>query len=95
VPVEFFTFAMLVAGAMELWLFAVTAALFGAASAFFGPASTGLIPETASRERLQQANQLIAISRSGTAIFGPAASGVLIATIGPAWCSPSTARRFS
>lgn len=83
--VELFTFGMLVAGAMELWLFAVTATLFGAASAFFGPASTGLIPQTASPERLQQANALIAISRNGTAIFGPAASGVLVATTGPAW----------
>jgi predicted MFS family arabinose efflux permease len=83
--VEFFTFGMLLAGAMELWMFGATAALFGAASAFFGPASTGLIPETASRERLQQANALIALSRSGTSIFGPAASGALVATIGPAW----------
>ncbi|MGH3130465.1 MAG: MFS transporter [Gaiellaceae bacterium] len=83
--VEFFTFGMLVAGAMELWMFGVTAALFGAASAFFGPASIGLIPETASRERLQQANALIAISRNGTSIFGPAVSGALVATIGPAW----------
>ncbi len=83
--VEFFTFAMLLTGAMELWMFALTATLFGAASAFFGPASTGLIPETASRERLQQANALMTISRSGTAIFGPALSGVLVASIGPAW----------
>ena len=83
--VELFTFAMLLAGAMELWMFAATAMLFGAASAFFGPASTGLIPETVSGERLQQANALISISRSATSIFGPATSGALVATIGPAW----------
>jgi MFS family permease len=83
--VEFFTFGMLLAGAMELWMFAATAALFGAASAFFGPAATGLIPETASRERLQQANALIAISRSATSIGGPAISGALVAAAGPAW----------
>ena len=83
--VELFTFAMLLAGAMELWMFGATAALFGASSAFFGPASTGLIPETASRERLQQANALIALSRSGTSILGPALSGGLVAAIGPAW----------
>jgi len=83
--VELFTFAMLLSGAMELWMFAATAALFGAASAFFGPASTGLVAETVSRPRLQQANALLALSESGTNIFGPAASGLLVATVGPAW----------
>jgi MFS family permease len=83
--VELFTLALLLAGSMELWMFVVTAFVFGGASAFFGPASTGLIPETASRERLQQANALITISRSSTAIFGPAVSGGLVALVGPAW----------
>jgi MFS family permease len=83
--VELFTFAMLVAGAMELWMFAVTAALFGAASAFFGPASTGLIAETVSRARLQQANALVSLSESAAKISGPAVSGVLVAAVGPAW----------
>lgn len=83
--VELFTFAMLLTGAMELWMFAATAALFGAASAFFGPASTGLVAETVSRPRLQQANALLALSESGTSIFGPAAAGLLVATVGPAW----------
>jgi MFS family permease len=83
--VEFFTFAMLLAGAMELWMFAATAALFGAASAFFGPASTGLVAETVSKPRLQQANALLALSESGSNIFGPAAAGILVATVGPAW----------
>ena len=83
--VELFTFSMLLAGAMDLWMFVVTAALFGAASAFFGPASTGLIAETVSRPRLQQANALMGISESGTFIAGPAVSGVLVAAVGPAW----------
>ena len=83
--VELFTFAMLLTGAMELWMFAVTAALFGAASAFFGPASTGLVAETVSRTRLQQANALLALSESGTSVFGPAVAGILVATVGPAW----------
>ena len=83
--VELFTFAMLLSGGMELWMFAATAALFGAASAFFGPASTGLVAETASRARLQQANALIGISESATFIAGPALAGALVATVGPAW----------
>jgi MFS family permease len=83
--VEFFTFAMLLAGAMELWMFALTAALFGAASAFFGPASTGLVAETVSRPRFQQANALVSLSESGAKIGGPALAGILVATAGPAW----------
>ena len=83
--VELFTFAMLVTGAMEIWIFGATAALFGAASAFFGPASTGLVAETVSRPRLQQANALLALSESATNIFGPAIAGILVATVGPAW----------
>lgn len=83
--VELFTFVALLSGRMELWMFAVTAALFGAASAFFGPASTGLVAETASRPRLQQANALLSVSDSATQIAGPAVSGLLVALVGPAW----------
>ena len=82
--VQLFMFAMLATGAMELWMFGATAALFGGASAFFGPASTALIPEVASRERLQQANALISITRQAAAIFGPAVSGLLVAAFGSA-----------
>ena len=82
--VQLFTFAMLATGAMELWMFGATAVLFGAASAFFGPASTALIPEVTSRERLQQANALISITRQAAAIFGPALSGLLVAALGSA-----------
>ena len=34
----------LLTDAMEIWMFVVTSAVFGAAQAFFGPASTGLVP---------------------------------------------------
>ena len=47
------------------------AALIGAAGAFFAPAVTGLIPQTASPGRLQQANALMSLSRSSTGILGP------------------------
>ena len=77
--------ALLVADAMEIWMFVVSSAVVGGAHAFFGPASTGLVPETVSRDRLQQANALLELSRSGIQIFGPAASGILIAVTEPAW----------
>src|SRR3954447_17023837 len=78
----FIAFALLT-GEMRLWMFVVTAAVFGAASAFFLPAASGLVPETVSPERLQQANGLLSISQTSTRIFGPAISGVIVAVAQP------------
>lgn len=74
---------LLFSGIAEVWHIAVAAALHGAASAFFVPAATGLMPQVASPARLQQANALMAISRSVAFIVGPALSGVLVAAGGP------------
>ena len=76
---------LLIGGTAETWHLAATSALVGAASAFFGPASTGLVPETVSPARLQEANGLIGVSRNGVEVFGPLLSGVLVATFGPGW----------
>jgi MFS family permease len=75
----------LLTGAMEIWMFVVTSALFGAAQAFFGPASTGLVPETISAARLQQANALLKVSEGAANIAGPAFAGVLVAVFEPGW----------
>lgn len=74
----------LLAGVMEIWMFVVTSALFGAAQAFFGPASSGLIPETVSRARLQEANALLKVSEGSANVGGPALAGVLVAVFEPA-----------
>jgi MFS family permease len=73
---------LLIGGAAQVWHIAVGAAVIGGAGAFFGPASLGLIPQTVSAGRLQQANALIALSRNGTRIFGPPLAGALIAIFG-------------
>ena len=64
------------------WHLAVSSAVLGAAAAFFGPASTGVVPQIVAAERLQEANALIALSRSAIDIAGPAVSGVLVAEVG-------------
>lgn len=66
----------------QVWHLAVGAAVIGGASAFFLPASGGLIPQTVSAGRLQQANALMSLSRSATGIFGPPVAGLLIVTTG-------------
>jgi predicted MFS family arabinose efflux permease len=73
---------LLIGGAAQVWHIAVGAAVIGGAGAFFGPASLGLIPQTVSAARLQQANALIGLSRNGTRIFGPPLAGALIAFFG-------------
>jgi MFS family permease len=74
----------LLADAMEIWMFVVTSALVGAAQAFFGPASSGLVPETVSRPRLQEANALLKVSEGSANVGGPALAGVLVAAFEPA-----------
>jgi MFS family permease len=75
----------LLTGAAEIWMLAVTSFVFGAASAFFLPAATGLVPQTISAGRLQQANALLALSRSSVQVVGPAVSGVIVAAAEPGW----------
>lgn len=75
----------LLTGWMEIWMFVVTSAIFGAGQAFFSPASTGLVPETISAARLQQANALLKLSESSTNILGPSLAGLLVAFWEPGW----------
>lgn len=75
---------LLLTGEAHVWQLAIGVAVYGAASAFFQPASTGLIPQTVSAGRLQQANALMSISRNGASILGPPISGLIVAFAGPA-----------
>jgi MFS family permease len=76
---------LLISGSAEIWHLAATSAVVGAASAFFLPATSGLVPETISAPRLQDANALIRASRNAVEVIGPVLSGVLVATVGPGW----------
>jgi MFS family permease len=66
----------------EIWHLIVLQVIRGTASAFFFPASMGVVPETVSAGRLQQANALLGISRNATQIAGAAAGGLLVAAVG-------------
>ena len=76
---------LLISGRAELWQLVVTAVLSGAASAFFMPAATGLVPDTVSPARLQQANALMGLTRSVIGIGGPIVSGLVVAGFGAGW----------
>jgi predicted MFS family arabinose efflux permease len=74
---------LLLTGDAQVWELGLGVAVYGGASAFFQPASTGLIPQTVSAGRLQQANALMSISRNGGSILGPPISGLIVAFAGP------------
>jgi MFS family permease len=73
---------LLLTGAAQVWEVAIGVAIYGAASAFFQPASSGLVPQTVSAGRLQQANALMGISRNAGSILGPPISGLIVAFAG-------------
>lgn len=68
-----------------LWVFMSLAALMGVGQAFFSPAMTGLVPQVASKENLQQANAVYGLSGSIAGIMGPAIAGVIIAVSSAGW----------
>jgi hypothetical protein len=74
--------ALVLTGSFAIWQLAALAALNGAASAFFFPASQGIVPDTVSAPRLQQANVLLRLGTNAVFIGGPAVGGILVATIG-------------
>jgi MFS family permease len=76
---------LLVTGSAEVWHLALVQTVNGAAGAFFIPAQQGLVPETVSPARLQQANALLSMSRDFSGVVGPALAGILVATVGAGW----------
>jgi MFS family permease len=77
------TAALLLTGVAEVWMLIALSAAYGTASAVFMPALMGLIPQTVEGERLQEANALLALTRSVANVVGPAIAGVVIAVTGP------------
>jgi MFS family permease len=86
---------LVISGRAALWQFVVLAAVVGAAESFFAPASTGLVPQTVSRARLQNANALLALNRSASWIVGPALSGLIVAAVGAGWVFAIDAATFA
>ena len=85
---------LLITGHAQLWQLVVQAMLYSFAGGFFTPAAGGLVPQTVSAPRLQQANALMGLSRSVTQVGGPAVAGVLVAVFGPGWVFAIDAATF-
>ncbi len=89
------TAGFLLSGGRSLWPLIALSVLYGAGDAFFQPAVTGLVPQTVRADRIQQANALLALTRSSFWLAGPAVAGALVATAGPGWAFAGDAATFA
>ena len=71
-------------GHPRLWLFVAVALAVGTGNAFFQPALAGLPVQLAPRDRLGDANALLAAAQPAAQVAGPALAGMLIAATSPA-----------
>jgi MFS family permease len=76
--------AALFLGHPRLWLFVAAALVVGTGNAFFQPALAGLPVQLAPRDRLGDANALLAVAQPAAQVAGPAIAGLLIAATSPA-----------
>ncbi|MFM7246941.1 MAG: MFS transporter, partial [Actinomycetota bacterium] len=77
-------FGALVTGTGGFWILVVLMALYGVGEAFFRPALSGVIPQTVSPARLQEAYGLLATTPALGIAVGGAIGGLLVALISPA-----------
>ena len=86
--------AILLLDRAEIWHLIALQLVRGTANAFFFPASTGVVPTLVSVEKLQQANALLRLTQSGTAVFGAAVAGLAVALVGSGWALAFDAATF-
>ena len=73
------TAIVILSGHATLGLVIALQLVYGAADGFVIPAATGLVPQTVSAARLQQANALNGLVRNLIFVVGPAVGGVIVA----------------
>jgi MFS family permease len=78
------TAVLLFSGEAHVWNVALIQVAFGVANAFSRPVTLGLIKETVSDGRLQEANALAQLSRSTLSIVSPALGALIVALGSPA-----------
>lgn len=80
------TVAVLVlTGRADIPTLIVLEVLNGTMTAFTIPAIQGMVPQVVDRRFMQEANALLAFSRSSLAVLGPAIAGSLAVTVGAGW----------
>jgi MFS family permease len=73
-------------GLVQVWEIIVLAALLGLVNAFDGPGRQAFVVEMVGREDLPNAIAINSMMFNGARVIGPALGGLLLATVGTAWC---------
>jgi MFS family permease len=77
------TAALVLTGSGSVTSLALLQALYGIGGGLVIPAEVGLVPETVSPDRLQQANAVQGLSRNVVGVLGPAVGGALVVASSP------------
>ena len=78
--------ALSFAHAVQVWHVVALAAGLGLVNAFDGPARQAFVVEMVGRDDLTNAIALNSMMFNAARVVGPAIGGLLLATVGPAWC---------
>lgn len=73
-------------GAVEVWHIVALSALLGVVNAFDGPARQAFVVEMVGSQDLPNAIALNSMTFNAARVVGPAFGGILLATVGSAWC---------
>ncbi len=75
--------ALVLTGNASVWNLVALLIVYGIGGGMVIPAEVGLVPQTVSPARLQQANALQGLSRNLTGVLGPAVGGVIVVGASP------------
>jgi MFS family permease len=78
--------ALTFTGLIQVWEIVLLAGLTGIINAFDGPARQAFVVEMVGREDLPNAIAINSMMFNSARIIGPALGGILLATVGTAWC---------
>jgi MFS family permease len=78
--------ALTFTGLVQVWEIVLLAAVTGVINAFDGPARQAFVVEMVGREDLSNAIAINSMMFNGARVIGPALGGLLLATVGTAWC---------
>ena len=70
----------------RLWEIFLVSGLLASASAMQRPSREALLPRTVRHDELKAANALSSFSMQAGVLVGPAIGGIIVASVGPAWC---------
>jgi MFS family permease len=78
--------ALTFTGAVEVWHIIIMSMLLGVINAFDGPARQSFVVEMVGSQDLPNAIALNSMTFNAARVVGPAFGGILLATVGSAWC---------